>query len=112
MSTKIYDVKNTYSSDQIYTVEKGKFYDGKNTYSSDEIKSIALSGINIVDFKKVYKGKSNYSSDQIMTIENEKVYKGKNTYSSDQIATIQGDRLTDNELEKIIYLLAQRNHLI
>lgn len=92
MSTKIYEGKNTYSSDQIYTVEKGKFYNGKNTYSSDEIKSINPNGINIVDFKKVYKG--------------------KNTYSSDQIATIQGDRLTDNEMEKIIYLLVQRNNLI
>lgn len=47
-----------------------------------------------------------------MTIEKEKVYKGKNTYSSDQIATIQGDRLTDSEMEKVIYLLAQRNNLL
>ena len=41
-----------------------------------------------------------------------KIYEGKNTYSSDQIATIQGDRLTDDEMEKIIYLLAQKNNLI
>ena len=35
----------------------------------------------------------------------------KSTFSSNQIATIEGDRLTDLEFEKIIYLLAQRNNL-
>lgn len=37
-----------------------------------------------------------------------KIYQGKNTYSSDQIANIQGDRLTDSEMEKVIYLLTKK----
>jgi hypothetical protein len=47
-----------------------------------------------------------------MTIEKDKIFKGKSTYSFDQIANIQGDRLSDSEMVKVIYLLAQRNNLI
>jgi len=112
MASKIYQGKHAYSNEQIYLVDKGKIYRGKHSYSSDEIKSISVSGINIVSNTKVYKGKSTSSSDQIITIENNKIFKGKHAYSSDQIALIEGDRLSDSEFEKIIYLIAQKNNLI
>ena len=61
---------------------------------------------------KVYEGRYTNSSSHVATVKGDKVYKGRYTNSSDQIATIKGDRLSDNELEVVVYLLLQRNHLI
>lgn len=111
MATKVFEGRSNYSSDQIFTIEHGKIYKGRSTYSSDELKNFNPAALRI-DGNKVFKGKSNYSGDQIMNIEMLKIFKGRGNYGPDQIASIEGDRLTDAEFEKIIYLLAQRNNLI
>ena len=90
MATKIYQGKYDNSSDQIYLVDNGKIYNGKYDNSSDQIREVNTQGL---------------------LIKNDKVYKGKYDNSSDQIALIKGDRLTDDEFEKVVYLLAQRNNL-
>jgi hypothetical protein len=111
MTTKIYQGRSTNSSDQIYTVERGRFYKGRSTNSSDEIKLSGKEALNI-DGNNVYKGRSTNSSDQVITIDKLNIYKGRSTNSSEQIASIEGDRLSDSEFGSVIYLLAQRNNLI
>ena len=39
MTTKVFEGRSNYSSDQIFTIENGKIYKGRSTYSSDELKN-------------------------------------------------------------------------
>lgn len=61
---------------------------------------------------EISKKKYDNSSDQIILIKGERVYEGKYDNSSEQIDLLKGDNLTNNELEKIAYLLAQKNNLV
>lgn len=60
---------------------------------------------------EISKGKYDNSLGQIILIKGERVYEGKYDNSSDQIDLIKGYGLTNNELKKIAYLLAQKNNL-
>jgi len=112
MATKIYQGTSTNSSNLLYTLDKGKIYNGSLTTVSHEIKSIPSKGLTIVDFTKVYKGTVKTSPHQILSIKGDKIYKGTVLTSSHQVAKISGDRISDDDFEKVIYLLAQKNNLL